>query len=338
MRKSDTDGAGPRVSGSEARRQGRTRSRTGRAFASLCMAMAMCAVTLVGVVSAGAPVAGAAAAPTCVFNGGGLFGPLVMNVKAGESINIDCKGFPASHPYLLIETSLLVAVDPAAKPLLTGQVTSLPGLLGVIAALPEMNALSTAFPSSNASGVLDTNYTVPTSQPTDPNATCPPTTVELRSGLIGCAVAMLDLETFKPVVVGTMVLSYAGQQLFQPNPTLKLSPTAVKVGQRVSLSDIPGATTYWWLATLVSLESNLGGGGGSASVFPVTITGAGKKLKSTGIVTPASYNGTTFTPPKLSGYFIAKGKGKKKVSVTLTANLLGFGIAIGATGHLVVSK
>ena len=39
-----------------------------------------------------------------------------------------------------------MAVDPAAEPLLTGQVTSLPGLLGVIAALPEMNAQSVAVP------------------------------------------------------------------------------------------------------------------------------------------------------------------------------------------------
>jgi hypothetical protein len=301
--------------------------------------MAVGAVTLVGVATAGAPVAGAAAAPTCVFNGGGIFGPLVVNVTAGESINIDCKNFPDNHPYLLITTSLLVAVDPAAKPLLTGQVTSLPGLLGVIAALPEMNATSTAFPTSNGSGVLDTNYTVPTSQATDPNATCPPTTEQLRSGLIGCAVAMIDLESFKPVVEGTMVLSYKGQQIFQPNPTLKLAPTVVKAGQKVSLSDIPGATTYWWLATLVDLESNLGGGGGGGSgVYPVTVTGVGKKVVNTGIVTPASYNGSVFTPPKLSGYFIPKGKGRKKVTVTLATTLLGFGLSNQATGKILVSK
>lgn len=61
-------------------------------------------------------------------------------------------------------------------------------------------------------------------------------------------------------------------------------------------------------------------------------------MKSTAAVTPASYNGSVFTPPKLSGYFIAKGKGRKNVSVALDANLLGFGIAIGASGRIVVSK
>jgi hypothetical protein len=149
---------------------------------------------------------------------------------------------------------------------------------------------------------------------------------------------MIDLESFKPVTVGTMVLSYKGQALFQPNPTLKLTPSTVKAGQKVSLSDIPGATTYWWVATLVDLESNLGGGGGGSGVYPVTVTGAGKKLKETGIVTPASYNGSVFTPPKLSGYFIAKGKGRKKVTVTLSATLLGFGLGNSATARLLVSK
>ena len=88
-----------------------------------------------------------------------------------------------------------------------------------------------------------------------------------------------------------------------------------------------------------SISSPTSGEGAEAQVaFPVTVTGAGKNLKSTAAVTPATYNGTIFTPPKLSGYFIAKGQGRKKVTVTLNANLLGFGLSIGASGRIIVSK
>ncbi len=194
-----------------------------------------------------------------------------------------------------------------------------------------------AFPESNSSGVLDTNYTVPTSQPPDPNAKCPPTAEELNSGLIGCAVAMIDLESFKPVVPGTFVLNFKGDPLFPTtNPTVGLSTTTAKVGQRVTVSDVPGAKSYWWLATLVDLESNLGGGGGSAGPIPVTLKAGGHK--GTGSVAPATYNGTTFTPPKLSGSFIAKGKGREKVNVTLSATLLGFGLSLVASARLNVHK
>jgi hypothetical protein len=263
---------------------------------------------------------------------------VVVGVTAGESINFDCTGFPASHPYLLVEASLLVAVDPAAAPLLKGQATSVPGLLAIIAALPELNALSIAFPSSDSSGVLNYNYTVPTTQPLDPNATCPPSTEQLRSGLIGCAVAMIDLTSFKPVVIGTCVLSYKGQAVFQPDPTLQLSVATAHKGQRVSVSDKPGATTYWWVATLASLESNLSGSGGNTGPIPVVVKAGRGKTISSATVAPATYNGVTFTPPKLSGWFIAKGKGKVNVKVTLDASLFSFTLENAAQAKLIMIK
>ena len=313
----------------------RARTWAGRGFLALCVALTTCAVT-VGAVATSAAPAGAAAGPACTFPAPS-FGQLVLSVTAGESIHIHCTGMGSSHPYLLVEASLLVAIDPAAAPLLQGKTTSLPGLLAVISALPELNPLSVAFPTSNSSGVLDTNYTIPTSQPPDPNATCPPTAEELDSGLIGCAVAMIDLESFKPVVPGTMVLSYKGDPLFPTaDPTVGLSTTTAKKGQRVTISDAKGAKSYWWLATLVDLESNLGGGGGSAGPIPVKVKVSGRK--GTGSVAPATYNGTTLTPPKLSGSFIAKGRGREKVNVVLTANLLGFGLAIAGSAKLNVTK
>jgi hypothetical protein len=318
--------------------RGRTRRLRLRVLLAASVALVSCTVAIAGggagLVSA---AAAAAPAPSCVFKGP-AFGQLVLGVTAGESINVDCKNFPDNHPYLLVEASLLVAVDPNAAPLLEGQATSVPGLLAIIAALPELNALSVAFPTSNSSGVLDYNYTVPSTQPPDPNATCPPTTEELNSGLIGCAVAMIDLESFKPVVAGTFVLSYKGDPLFPPDPTLSLSTTHPTDGQRVLVSDSPGAKTFWWLSTLVSLEAGLSGGGGGTGPIPVTVRTGGRKPVSNAAVTPATYNGTTFTPPKLSGGFIAKGGGRQNVKVTLSATLLGFGLSNAATAKIKVTK
>jgi hypothetical protein len=330
-----TGGAGRTSHGVSSRQKIRTRTWAGRGFVALCVLLTTCAVTIGAVATSAAP-AGAAAGPACTFPSPS-FSQLVLNVSLGESLHLHCTGMGDDHPYLLIEASLLVAIDPAAAPLLQGKTTSLPGLLAVISALPELNPLSVAFPESNSSGVLDTNYTVPTSQPPDPNATCPPSAEQLASGLIGCAVAMIDLETFKPVVPGTMVLNFKGDPLFPlTNPTVGLSTTTPKIGQRVTVSDAKGAKSYWWLATLVDLESNLGGGTGGAGPIPVLLKVGGHKA--TGSVTPATYNGSTFTPPKLSGSFIATGHGKKTVHVTLSANLLGFGLSIAGSAKLKVSK
>jgi hypothetical protein len=293
-----------------------------------------------GLAAAGATVtagpAAAAPAPSCVFSGPGLgaIGELVGPIKAGSVVDLNCKNFTASHPYLLVEASLLVAIDPAAKPLLQGQATSVPGLLAIIAALPELNPQSLAYPQSNSKGQLTYAYTVPSSQPLDPNGTCPPTTQQFNSGLIGCAVAMIDLTTFKPVIAGTFVLNYATQPLFPPNPTAAVSPTMVHRGQTVTVHDAVGAKTYWWLATLVSLYANLAGGSESTGAIPLVVHMSGHKVKNSTVgVTPASYNGVTFTPPILSGHFAAV-RGRS-VKLTLSANLLGLPIEQDVNAKLV---
>jgi hypothetical protein len=310
-----TDGASGR--GSRHRRGLRLLTAASVVFASL--------VAVVGAGVATSEPAAAAKGPNCSFSPHAL-GPLVTDVTAGDVIHIACAGLPKSTEFLQVELSLLTAIDPNASTLLTGgSVTSVSGLLALIATVPEINALSEAFVSSDSTGALTTNYTIPSTQPTDPNATCPPSTEELNSGLIGCAIAMIDLSTFKPVTAGTFVTSYAGDPLFPAGPTLALTPAIANPGQTVQVSDAPGATTYWWLATLESLEALLGSGHGASS-YPVKIHVGGARTKSTANVTPASYNNITFTPPKLSGSFIAHGRGKRSVKAILSANLLGFQI------------
>jgi hypothetical protein len=317
----------------------RRRSRPVRVLTAACAAL----VSMVAIVAQGAesaPPAAAAAGPKCTFTAPThtLLG-VVLNTTPGEVVNTACTGLPASTEFLQVELSLTAAIDPSASTLLTGgSVTSVAGLLSLIAITPELNALSENFSSSNSSGVLNVNYTVPSTQPTDPNSSCPPSTEEFNSGLIGCAVAMIDLSDFKPVTAGTFVLHYPGPFL-PPAPTFYLSPQTLITGQSVKASDAPGATTYWWVATLASLESLLSGGAAPSS-FPMTLHVGGRKARGSDVsVTPASYNNETFTPPVLSGSFIARGHGKKtKVVGELGYVVLGLGLASYATAYLHILK
>jgi hypothetical protein len=326
--------------GTAGSRRAAPRRRGIRLLLTASVLLLSCAVVGVGEGATAGPAA--AAGPLCSFSsttpGVKSISVLVINVVPGADVTFNCTGFPASHPYLLVEASLLVAVDPAAKPLLTGQATSVPGLLAIIAALPELNALSVAFPSSDASGNLNYHYTVPSTQPLDPNATCPPTTQELNSGLIGCALAMIDLTSFQPVTPGTAVLSYKGQPVFPPAPTLALTPNVAHVGQWVSLGDVPGAQTFWWVATLASVFAGLSGGGGAGPIPVEVKIGARKAVTNGAGVTPASYNGTVFTPPKLGGTFFAKKKGRPTVNVALFATLAGFTLSNHAIAKLRVLR
>jgi hypothetical protein len=258
-------------------------------------------VTLVS--TAGATASGAATAtPACTFNKSAV--PIIAGVSSGKVIDISCTGLAPLHPYLIAEASLLAGIDPKAKAALSGGVTSVSGLLGALDALGEINTSALAFPFSDLNGNLNYDWTVPSSQPSDADATCPPTTQEFNSGLIGCALAMIDLTSFTPVGAGSAVMQWTGESLFPQNPTLALSKSKGKPGQTVNVTDASGHTTYWWVGTLGALEGLLGG---SATPPTVSVTfGAGKTkelVASTATVTPASYVNGVFTPPSLSGGF-----------------------------------
>jgi len=293
--------------------------------------------------SAGAAVAPQAAStgPQCTFNGSSL--PLVTGVSAGSKIAISCTGLPALHPYLFVGTSLLLGIDPAAAPLLSGQVVSLPGLLALLSALPEIDLASEAFPISDLSGNLNLTWTVPTFQPLDKNASCPPTQQEVNSGLIGCAVAMIDLTSIKPVAAGSAVLEYSGFPFLPPNPTLALSTSTAVPNQTVSVSDAPGATTYWWLSTLAALEAALGGGASSPPTVTVTLVdhphGKVVSAPSNIRVAPATYNGSTFSPPNISGGFSipATVAGPETVNVQVGGTLDGIPLSNSASASLFIN-
>jgi hypothetical protein len=296
----------------------------------------------VAVVGGSAP-AGAAAGvsgPHCTFNGSAL--PIVMGASGGEKVVVSCTGLPPLHPYLTMETSLLLGIDPKAAPLLSGSVTSVPGLLALLAALPEINPAALTFPVSDLSGDLDFTYTLPTSHAADPNAVCPPTTAQINAGLIGCGLATIDLTSFKPVGAASAVSEYAGDPLFPPAPTLALSTAAATDGSAVAVGDAPGATTYWWLSTLETLESLLGGGAGPAPTVTVTLTKGARTVTAPNTITvsPAVYNEPVLTPPAISGTFTvpAKTNGARTVTVTYQASLLGFALNNSATASLKVRR
>jgi Bacterial Ig domain len=318
--------------------------RFSRALATMSVVV-LCSLATAFVVGPGAS-AGATAAPAastgpqCTFNGSSL--PLVTGVSAGSKITISCKGLPALHPYLFVGTSLLLGIDPAAAPLLSGQIVSLPGLLALLSALPEIDLASEALPISDLSGNLNLTWTVPTFQPLDPNASCPPTQQEANSGLIGCAVAMIDLTTFKPVAAGSGVFEYSGFPFLPPNPTLALSTSTAVPNQTVSVSDAPGATTYWWLSTLAALEAALGGGAGSLPTVTVTLVdphGNVVSVPSNIHVAPATYNGHTFSPPTISGGFTipATAAGPETVKVQVGGTLDGIPLSNSTSAPLFIN-
>ncbi len=278
--------------------------------------------------------------PKCTFNGKSL--PLVTGVSAGSKIAVACTGLPPLHPYMLVGTSLVLAIDPAAAPLLSGQVTSLPGLMALLRALKEIDLPSATTPISGLSGNLSVNWTVPSFQALDPNASCPPTQQEFNSGLLGCALAMIDLTSFKPVGAGSALFEYAGFPVFPPRPTLALSASKAAPNQTVSVGDASGATTYWWLSTLSTLQSALGTGTGSPPKVTVTLVEQGKSVPTTSNahVALATYNGRVFTPPVLSGDFTVPTTvtGAVTVNVRLTAPLDGIPLTNAASAPLVVNK
>ncbi len=289
-----------------------------------------------GIAATSAPAA--AAGPACTFNGSSF--PIVTHLSAGSKITISCTGLPALHPYLLLQASLLIGIDPKAAALLSGGSLGLTTLEGALAALPEIDAASITVLISDLSGNLNETYTVPSFQPTDPNASCPPSELEFNSGLIGCALAMVDVTTQKPVAAGSAILEYTGYPILPPDPTLSLSTRKAAPGQTVAVSDVSGATTYWWLATLNSLEALLGGGTAPPATVTVYLAKHANAVQATNTikVAPASYDGTTFTPPIISGSFTVPAglKGTVKVYVYYSATLSGNPLVIDATHRLKV--
>src|SRR5580698_1343474 len=160
-----------------------------RAISVVSLATVLSIVAASASVATAAPAA-AASTPACTFNGGNF--PIVTGVTEGGTVQVDCTGLPATHPYLLLEISLVVALDPSTSALLSGTVSpSL--LLSVLSASPMINPAALEVTTSDSSGNLDYAYKTPTTQPVDPNASCAPSTEEYNSGLIGCALALVDL-------------------------------------------------------------------------------------------------------------------------------------------------
>jgi hypothetical protein len=315
------------------------RGRWIRIVTATSVALALCsAVGFSG--AASAATAGSDATATCTFNGGAS--PLIQGIKKGTTVAIACAGLPANHPYVVLEVSLLAAVNPQAAAALSGGITSPTGVLGTLAAVPEINISSAALPVTDSNGNLNLNYRVPKSNPPDPNATCPPSTEQFNSGLLGCAIATIDLESGSPVGAGSGLMEFKGFPELPPPPSMALSPTSAGAGQTVSVSDVTfkkaKKDTYWWLPTLVTLAALLGASAGPPAI---NLTVGGVPVDSSGVsIVGATYDGTTFTPPKLSGSFtVPPGlSGPQPVSIVFGTSLLGLTLVNGATATLNVTS
>jgi len=309
---------------------------------SAVLASALTASALVGTLATTPTPASAATVPKCSFGGGGL--PIVMNAQAGRIVPISCTGLTPNNPYVFLQASLLIGVDPQAKALLSGGSNLSPTLfLAALAAVPKINPATITVQLSDANGKLAFDYTIPSSQAPDPNATCPPSKIQFNSGLIGCALAMLDLVTQKPVAAGSAVLEYTGFPFLPPTPTLALSAKKVVRGQTITASDAPGATTYWWVSTLAALNNLLTGGTGTPKV--TVALGPQNPRKQTPAVsnvtaTAASYSNSVFTPTKLFGTVKIPNNlvGGKRVWVTVSQNVLGIQLQNQVQGLVKIAR
>lgn len=289
--------------------------------------------------------------PACTFNGNVL--PLVTGATTGSTVAISCTGEKANQLIVMVQSDLLIGLIPGVDSLfslLSGSgginlgslLSALPTLLQDLGPLLGQIDLGTLhILTTNSSGDLSFNYTVPNFVTSDKNAVCPPTAQQFAEGVIGCALIMIDVSSLSLLPGGYALLSGASNLLsaipLTQIPTVTVSPTTAAPGATVTLGEAPGHTTYWWLATLASLEGLLSG---STSAPAVTVTVNGVTASSKASVSAAVYSNGVLTPPKLSGTFVVPSStpaGSETVSVSLTASLLGIMLPQSASTTLNVS-
>jgi hypothetical protein len=291
--------------------------------------------------------AGASAStPSCSFDNGSL--PLVTGITAGSSVSVSCTGEQPNQLVAVAQASLLIGLIPGVGSLFGGSagdqsklLSLLKGLPSELAALGEITPSSLHFVTTDSAGNLDYTYVVPPFWALDHNASCPPSPQQFAEGVIGCALVLIDVNTVGLLPGGYALLSWESNLLsavpLTQKPTVAVSPTAAAPGSTVSLSDVPGATTYWWLATLAYLEGILSGG---AAAPTLTVTVDGQTATNDASVSPATYSNGTLTPPQLSGTFTVPSgvpPGAQTVTVSLQASLLGVSVPQSASTTIDVS-
>jgi hypothetical protein len=291
--------------------------------------------------------AGASAdTPSCSFDNGSL--PLVTGVTAGSTVSVNCTGEKPDQLVAVAQASLLIGLIPGVSSLFgtssgdqSKLLSLLKGLPSELAALGEITPGSLHFATTDSAGDLNYDYVVPQFWALDHNASCPPSPQQFAEGVIGCALVLIDVNTVGLLPGGYTLLSWQSNLLsavpLTQQPTVAVSPTTAAPGSTVSLSDVAGSTTYWWLATLAYLEGLLSGG---ASAPALTVTVDGQPAITDATVSPATYRNETLTPPRLSGTFTVPSglpPGPQTVKVSLQASLLGVSVPQSASTTIDVS-
>ena len=257
-------------------------------------------------------------------------------MSTGKVVAIHCTGLAPLRPHLLFMASLLIGLDPKAKALFSGTSGTPTALFpAAVATIDKINPNSIKPVTSDLNGNINYNFVVPASMSTDPNASCPPSQQQFNAGLIGCALAMLDVVTQKPVGAASAVLEWTGFPLLPPQPTLGLNTPKARAGKVVGFTSAPGATTYWWAPTLAALNSMLSG---DTTPYTITVTVGSGAFKKTALAfaaaTAATYSKPTFTPGNISGIFVFPKdmpKGPNVVTVTLIQPVLGLPLVNAAS-------
>jgi hypothetical protein len=247
----------------------------------------VCALVGMGVGSSGIAWASPVSPSTtaCTYTDGTQSSSAALSgVKPGDSISVSCSSGLGAGETLTIEelSPLALVVSPTSD------------------VADEIDASASVAATASSTGSLTaTTFVVPsTFQATDPNAACPPTQAQIDAGLVACEVAVADATS--GTVLNRAWLLYSAQGT-PASPTLQLSTTSVAGGDKVSVSDAPSPTGYWWGSATQSTSipaSDILVGSTAASSSTVTVSPAVYSVTATSPWTAA------LTPPRLSGSFV----------------------------------
>jgi hypothetical protein len=335
----------PKVSGIEIH-VGGTARRWGNVVTTMtALAVVVATLTMPPAAWAGSSGPSAGTTPSCSFDNSSL--PLVTGVTPGSSVSVSCAGEKPDQLVAVAQASLLIGLIPGVGSLFGSGPSDKGKLLSLLKGLPsELAALAEIAPGSlhlvttSSTGTLDYTYVVPPFWALDHHASCPPSTQQFAEGVIGCALVLIDVNTIGLLPGGYALLSSQSNLLsavpLTQTPTLAVSPATAAPGRTVSLSDVAGASTYWWLATLAYLEGILSGG---AAAPALTVTVDGRTASNNATVSPAVYRNFMLTPPRLSGTFTVPSgvpPGPQTVKVSLQASLLGIPVPQSASTTIIV--
>jgi hypothetical protein len=260
-------------------------------------ASAALAGCLIGaMVAATAPVAleaaGAQSTISCTFNGKAAPAALTGIVPGKTSIALVCTGKSGLEVASIMASPLGgIVISPASN---TNETD--------IAALTSLK--------ESPAGTYKASFLVPARfSATDRNAVCPPSVGQFNAGLVGCALAVINLATLSQFPGQEAVLETTKQTHAPNSPTLRTATSSATPGEAITFSDATGAcpskptaaSECWWGDALASSSTSASSPALKVTFDGRAVPGATAVVSGPGSGGTGTYNGTTLVPQTLSG-------------------------------------